>query len=81
MKRWCATEERRKKFFSQNTKDNESWKGATMARALEQRLYDDWVQEKRKNGIGLLGTMIRLKAKSIVKYHPDWIYWMHIMVA
>ena len=22
-----------------------------------------------------------LKAKSIAKYHPDWIYWMHIMAA
>ena len=37
---------------------------------LEQRLYD-WVQEKRKNGILLSGTMIRLKAKSIEKDHPD----------
>ena len=36
---------------------------------LENRLHD-WVLEKRMNGIGISGTTIRVKAKSMAKSMP-----------
>ena len=37
---------------------------------LEDKLHQ-WVLEKRQNGTGLSGTMIRLKAKAIAREQPD----------
>ena len=37
---------------------------------LEEKIHK-WVLEKRTNGIGLSGTMIRLKAKSMARENPD----------
>lgn len=37
---------------------------------LEEKLHE-WVLEKRMNGIGLSGTMVRLKAKSMARELPD----------